>query len=150
MRHADDQTKRLGMSNAMQNRFAIVVIGETDYSRDSGRSEMMLALQAITTALDDAGIAPSEVDGLMTWRVDNTSEAEIAANLGVKDLARFGDINQSGNVRAPLVAAASAAISAGLPTVVWISQRRTARPGPPSRRAQDSSRQCTSGRRLPI
>ena len=133
------------MTSPLQNRVAIVGIGETDYSRDSGRSEMMLALQAIKAALDDAGIAPSEVDGLMTWRVDNTSEAEIAANLGVKDLAWFGDINQAGNVGAALVTHASAAIVAGLANVVVIYRGMNGRSGARYGRGEVTGRRGQGG-----
>jgi len=133
------------VSTALRNRVAIVGVGETDYSRDSGRSEMMLALQAITAALADAGIAPSEVDGLMTWRVDNTSEAEIAANLGVKDLAWFGDINQAGNVGAALVAHASAAIVAGLANVIVIYRGMNGRSGARYGRGEVTGRRGQGG-----
>lgn len=133
------------MSTALRNRVAIAGVGETDYSRESGRSEMMLALQAIRAALDDAGIAPAEVDGLMTWRVDNTSEAEIAANLGVRDLAWFGDINQAGNVGAALVAHASAAIVAGLAHVVVIYRGMNGRSGARYGRGEVTGRRGQGG-----
>ena len=57
------------------NSVAVVGVGETDYSRDSGRSELTLALQAILAALADAGIEPADVDGLMKWWVDTSPEA---------------------------------------------------------------------------
>jgi len=108
---------------------AIVGIGETDYSGESGRSELMLALQAIRAALDDAGIAPHEVDGLMRWAVDTSSEASIADNLGLRDLAWFGEVSQAGNVGAALVASATAAIKAGLAEVVVIYRGVNGRSG---------------------
>ncbi len=111
------------------DRVAVAGIGETDYSRDSGRSELTLSLQAITAALDDAGIDPTEVDGLMTWAVDTSPEAAIAENLGVRDLKWFGQINQAGNVGAALVASASAAIRAGLAEVVVIYRGVNGRSG---------------------
>ena len=114
---------------AAQDQVAIVGIGETDYSRESGRSELTLALQAITAALDDAGIEPHEVDGLMRWAVDTSPEATVASNLGVRDLAWFGDITQAGNVGAALVASASAAIRAGLAEVVVIYRGVNGRSG---------------------
>ncbi|MEX1021584.1 MAG: lipid-transfer protein [Dehalococcoidia bacterium] len=115
--------------NSLRNQVAVVGVGETDYSRESGRSEMVLALQAITAALDDAGIDRSEVDGLMRWSVDTSSEGEIAANLGVRDLAWFGEVNQAGNVGAALVAHAAAAIAAGLAQVVVIYRGVNGRSG---------------------
>ena len=53
------------MTNDLRGKVAIAGVGETDYSRNSGRSELTLALQAIHAALDDAGLTAKDVDGLM-------------------------------------------------------------------------------------
>ncbi|MDA0351066.1 MAG: lipid-transfer protein [Chloroflexi bacterium] len=111
------------------NQVAVVGIGETDYSRESGRSELTLSLQAIAAALEDAGLDGPQVDGLMSWAVDTSSEATVAENLGVRDLKWFGQINQAGNVGAALVASASAAIRAGLAEVVVIYRGVNGRSG---------------------
>ncbi len=116
-------------SMSFSNAVAIAGVGETDYSRDSGRTELALSLQAIQAALDDAGIAAAEVDGLMKWFVDTSSEAEVAVNLGIPDLAWFGEINQAGNVGAPLVAHAAAAIHAGLANTIVIYRGVNGRSG---------------------
>jgi acetyl-CoA acetyltransferase len=112
-----------------QNAVAIAGVGETDYSRNSGRTELQLALEAILAALQDAQIEPHEVDGLMKWYVDTSTEAEIATNLGIRDLAWFGEINQAGNVGAALVAHAAAAIHSGLANVVVIYRGVNGRSG---------------------
>jgi len=114
---------------SFSNAVAIVGVGETDYSRASGRTELALSLQAIRAALDDAGIEPRDVDGLMKWWVDTSTEAEVAANLGIPDLAWWGEVNQAGNVGAPLVAHAAAAIHAGLANVVVIYRGVNGRSG---------------------
>ena len=111
------------------NSVAIVGVGETDYSRESGRTELALSLQAILAALDDAGIEPNEVDGLMKWWVDTSAEADVAANLGIQDLAWWGEINQAGNVGAALVAHAAAAVHAGFAKVVVIYRGVNGRSG---------------------
>ena len=108
---------------------AIAGVGETDYSRNSGRTELALALEAILAALADAGIEPGEVDGLMKWWVDTSLEADVAANLGIPDLAWWGEINQAGNVGAALVAHAAAAIHAGMANVVVIYRGVNGRSG---------------------
>lgn len=69
---------------SFSNSVAIAGVGETDYSRESGRSELTLSLQAIQAALDDANVEPREVDGLMKWYVDTSSEALVASNLGIR------------------------------------------------------------------
>ena len=111
------------------NTVAVAGVGETDYSRASGRTELQLALEAILAALDDAGIAPHDVDGLMKWRVDTSAEADVAANLGIPDLAWWGEINQAGNVGAALVAHAAAGIHAGLANVIVIYRGVNGRSG---------------------
>ena len=108
---------------------AIAGIGETEYSRDSGRSEAVLSLQAIRAALHDAGLEPHDVDGLMRWSVDTTAEGEIAANLGMPELRWFGEISQAGNVGAALVAHAASAIVAGLAEVIVVYRGVTVVPG---------------------
>ena len=111
------------------NSVAIAGIGETQYSRESGRSELRLTLEASLAALDDAGIEPSEVDGIMKWSVDTTAEATVASNLGAKDIAWFGEISQAGNVGAAIVTHAAAAIHAGLANVVLIYRGVNGRSG---------------------
>lgn len=117
------------MHMTMNRQVAVAGIGQTDYSRDSGRSELVLTLQAITAALDDAGLQPSDVDGLMRWSVDTSAEGEVATNLGIPDLAWFGEVSQAGNVGAALVAHAASAIHAGLANVVVIYRGVNGRSG---------------------
>ena len=47
------------MSRSLRNRAAIAGIGQTEFSKASGRSELQLACEAIKAALDDAGLAPA-------------------------------------------------------------------------------------------
>ncbi len=46
---------------------AIVGIGATEFSKDSGRSELRLAAEAVRAALDDAGVRAADVQGLVTF-----------------------------------------------------------------------------------
>jgi acetyl-CoA acetyltransferase len=71
---------------------AIVGIGATDFSKKSGRSELRLAVEAIATALDDAGLSRADVDGMLTYSMDTNPETEVARNFGqdLKFLARMG------------------------------------------------------------
>jgi len=45
---------------------ALVGVGEADHSKASGRTAREIAAQAVGRALEDAGLRPDEVDGLMT------------------------------------------------------------------------------------
>ena len=65
---------------------AIAGIGATEFSKESGRSELRLAVEAVKAALDDAGIAPSEVQGTCTYGADTNPDIDIARSLGFDDL----------------------------------------------------------------
>ena len=113
----------------MDTTVAVAGVGETEYSRDSGRSELRLALEAALTALDDAGIDPSEVDGIMRWSVDSTTEGVLASHLGVSDLAWFGEVNAAGPAAAAVVAHAASAIRSGMANVVLVFRGLNGRSG---------------------
>ena len=84
------------MGNRLKDCAAIVGIGATEFSKDSGRSEVQLATEAIRAALDDAGIEPSEVDGMSVFTMENNPEIQVQRNLG------FGSL-QTSYFFAPLV-----------------------------------------------
>ena len=63
-----------GTDHSFVGRTAIAGIGATEFSKESGRSEIRLAVEAVDLALRDAGIEPSEVDGLDTFSSDTTPE----------------------------------------------------------------------------
>ncbi len=80
----------------LKDKTAIVGIGHTEYSRDSGRSEMSLAVEAIRNAIVDAGLKPSDIDGIAKYTMDNNSEIDIASNLGIPALRFFGEVGYGG------------------------------------------------------
>jgi acetyl-CoA acetyltransferase len=82
--------------NSLRDRACIAGIGHTDYSKDSGRSEMQLACEAIGAALEDAGLAPGDLDGITKFTMDNNDPIEIARNLGLPELRFFAEVAYGG------------------------------------------------------
>src|SRR5260370_36244645 len=76
----------------MSGAAAIAGIGATEFSKDSGRSELRLATEAAAAALADAGLSPSDVAGLVTFSMDNTAEIALARALGARELRVFSHI----------------------------------------------------------
>jgi acetyl-CoA acetyltransferase len=106
------------MSIPFSGAASIVGIGATEFSKESGRSELQLSAEAALAALADAGIAPSEVDGLVTFTMDTSSEIALARELGVGELKFFSRINYGGGAACGTVQQAAMAVATGVADVV--------------------------------
>jgi acetyl-CoA acetyltransferase len=106
------------VSRSLRNRAAICGIGQTEFSKASGRSELQLACEAAKAALDDAGLHPRDVDGLVTFTMDSSEEAEVARNLGIPTLTMFSRVPYGGGAACAVVMHAAMAIATGAAEVV--------------------------------
>ncbi|MEV4597375.1 lipid-transfer protein [Amycolatopsis sp. NPDC049253] len=97
---------------------AIAGIGATEFSKDSGRSELRLAAECVTHALADAGLPASEVDGLVSFTMDGTAEIALARELGIPELKFFSRIHYGGGAAAATVQQAAMAVATGVADVV--------------------------------
>jgi acetyl-CoA acetyltransferase len=101
---------------------AIVGVGATPQGKLPGSSAHLLAAQAFTSALDDAGLDKSDIDGLLTFPGTTSPEAglnylRIGEMLGINP--RYtGSMSLGGATAGVLVQAAAAAINAGMATTV--------------------------------
>ncbi|OWY80010.1 lipid-transfer protein [Rhodococcus sp. BUPNP1] len=97
---------------------AIVGIGATDFSKDSGRSELRLAAEAVRAALDDAGLTPADVDGLVSFTMDTNTEVAVARSVGIPRLKFFSRIHYGGGAACATVQQAAMAVATGVADVV--------------------------------
>jgi acetyl-CoA acetyltransferase len=97
---------------------AITGIGATEFSKKSGRGELRLAAEAVTSALADAGLAPADVDGLVTFTMDSVAEIAVARELGIGELRFFSQVGYGGGAACGTVHHAALAIAAGAAEVV--------------------------------
>ncbi len=97
---------------------ALVGIGATEFSKSSGRSELRLATEAVAAALDDAGLQPEDVDGLVTFSADTNPEIELARSLGMGELTFFSRIHYGGGAACATVQQAAMAVHSGVADVV--------------------------------
>ena len=106
------------MPTTLKNEAAIVGIGQTEFSKNSGRSELQLTAEAIKAALDDCGLKPSDVDGMTTFTLDTTDEIEAARAVGIGDLTFFNRIPHGGGAAIGVVQQAVMAVATGIADVV--------------------------------
>jgi acetyl-CoA acetyltransferase len=93
---------------------AIVGIGATEFSKSSGRSELQLALEACVAACDDAGIEPTQVNGLSTFTMETNPESEIMRGLGIAELTHFSRIHFGGGAPCATIQYAAMAVASGV------------------------------------
>jgi acetyl-CoA acetyltransferase len=108
---------------------AIVGIGQTEFSKDSGRSELQLAAEAVAAALADAGMAPSDVDGMVTFTQDTNDELAVARSVGVPELRWTARTPGGGAGASATVQLAAAAVEAGMADAVVIYRAFNERSG---------------------
>ncbi|MFI1681511.1 lipid-transfer protein [Streptomyces sp. NPDC020607] len=99
-------------------RAAIVGIGATEFSKDSGRSELKLAVEAVGAALEDAGLTAADVDGMVTFTMDTNPEITVAQAAGMGELSFFSRIHYGGGAACATVQQAALAVAAGVAEVV--------------------------------
>ncbi|MEG0445378.1 MAG: lipid-transfer protein [Comamonas sp.] len=103
----------------ISGRTAIAGLGATEFSKNSGRTELRLAMEATLAALADAGIDPKEVDGFSSYTVDKVPDYEIARLLGARNVNFFSQAPHGGGAAcAPILHAAMAVATGVAKTVV--------------------------------
>lgn len=117
------------MPLSLKNEAAIAGIGLTEFSKDSGVSELSLAAQCIKSACDDAGVDPGEIDGLVTYTIDSTDEIEVARAVGAGDLSFFSQINYGGGAAVGTIAQAAMAVATGQASTVVCYRAMNGRSG---------------------
>ena len=111
---------------------AVVGIGQTAFGKLDD-TELSLACQAISAALDDAGIDPSEVDGLASSTMEPAREVEVARNIGMGDITFFSQIGYGGGAACGMVGHAAMAVASGQcnVAVAWRARKRAAKTSRP-------------------
>lgn len=106
------------MADSLGGKAAVAGIGATEFSKDSGRSELRLAVEAVHAALDDAGLTPADVDGLVTFTMDTSPEITVAQAAGIGELSFFSRVHYGGGAACATVQQAALAVACGVADVV--------------------------------
>jgi acetyl-CoA acetyltransferase len=104
--------------NQLGGKASIVGIGATEFSKESGRSEMSLASEAVATAIADAGLKPSDIDGMVTYSTDNNPDVEIARHVGIGSLRHFSRVHYGGGAACGTIVMAAMAVATGVADAV--------------------------------
>ncbi len=122
---------------SLKNKAAIVGIGQTEFSKNSGRSELQLAAEAVRAAILDAGLQPSDVDGTVTFTIDPSDELALMRSVGIQRMRWTSRTPFGGGGSSATIEHAVAAVASGAADVVVVyrafNERSGRRFGQPTR-----------------
>ena len=110
---------------------AIAGIGSTAFTRSSNRSVLALAVEAAANAIQDAGLQPSEIDGIASfgWEGDSVPSHAVASALAIPEARFVFDLNMGGQAPCHLVSIAAMAVASGLARHVVVFRALNGRSG---------------------
>jgi acetyl-CoA acetyltransferase len=104
----------------LTDKYCIVGVGETTYSKNSGKTTRAMGAEAVRNAVRDAGITAADVNGMLSYHGgDSTTGPEVAADVGIR-LDFFMDCSGGGSSTEALVGLAIGAIEVGMCETVAI------------------------------
>jgi acetyl-CoA acetyltransferase len=131
------------MTSASSTTAAIVGIGQTEFSKNSGRSELQLASEAVRAAIEDAGLTPRDIDGTVTFIEDPNGELALMRSVGIEELTWTSRSVFGGGGSASTIEHAFAAVASGMANAVVVyrafNERSGLRYGQPAGRAFSSA-----------
>lgn len=99
---------------SLREKGAITGIGETAYGRGSDKSVFALQMQASLAAIADAGLRPTDIDGIVTYMLSPVVAEDFVTNFGIPDLRFSATTPMGGASCVAAVQCAIAAICAGI------------------------------------
>ncbi len=117
------------MTRGIRDRTAIVGLAQTKFGKGLEDSELSLACQAIAGAIADAGLRPSDVNGLASFTMEEMREVEVARNVGLGDIMFFAQVSYGGGAGCGAVGHAALAVAEGQcdVAIAWRARKRAAR-----------------------
>ena len=105
---------------SLRDKAAITGIGETVYSRMSGKSVIALQLEASLKAIEDAGLSPKDIDGIISFPNSPVVAEDFITNFGIADLRFSATMALGGASCVAAVQCALLAVSSGVCSHVLI------------------------------
>jgi acetyl-CoA acetyltransferase len=98
----------------LRDKYAIIGVGETPYTRGMGRTTRWMATQAVRKAMIDAGIENTEIDAMLSYQAnDSVASTTVAGDLGIR-LNFFMDVMGGGSSTEALIGIAIGILEAGM------------------------------------
>ena len=116
-------------SRTLRRSAAIAGIGETEYTRASPHTAAQLQLEASLRAVADAGLSPTDIDGVIPIGITGLPVEEYIAAFGLRDLRFSALVPHGGASGVGALQLSAAAIAAGVCTTVLVPSGRNVSSG---------------------
>ena len=93
---------------------AVAGIGQTAYAKDMGRTELDLACEAIRATCDDAGLDVAEIDGFVSYHIEQVAEVDLMTALGIGDPRLMARTPSGGGGAASILGLSALAVERGV------------------------------------
>src|SRR5438046_9379400 len=104
----------------LRDKYAIIGVGETTYTRGSGMTTRAIGVWAVKNALEDAGLKAADVDGMLSYQSgDSNFSTFIPGDLGIR-LNFYMNVFGGGSSTEALIGIAIGVIEAGMCKTVVI------------------------------
>jgi acetyl-CoA acetyltransferase len=107
----------------------IAGVGHTEFSKNSGRSELQLAAEAGQAAIADAGMTSRDIDGFVTFTLDSNDELLLMRSLGIPELHFWSRTPHGGAGANTTVQHAALAVASGAAEAVLVYRAFNERSG---------------------
>ena len=109
---------------SLRDKAVVSGVGETVYARESEKSQLELTLEASLNAINDAGLEPNDIDGLIPYAAGGVVAEDFITNFGLPD-CRYSAMTPMGGA-SPVAAlqSASMAVATGVSKHVLIALGR--------------------------
>jgi acetyl-CoA acetyltransferase len=98
----------------LRDKTAIIGIGETRYTRGSGTTPLALQLEASLKAIDDAGLKPTDIDGVIPYGAGAAVAEDFITNFQIPDLRYSATTPMGGASCVAALQSAAMAVSSGI------------------------------------
>lgn len=109
---------------SLREKAAVIGIGETAYSRGSGKTDFQLQVESALIAVKDAGLTPKDIDGIIPCGITAAPAEDLITNFGLPDLRFSGSTPMGGASPIAAVQCAAAMIASGVCDNVLITAGR--------------------------
>ena len=104
----------------LRDQAAISGVGDTAYARDSEKSQLTLVLEASLNAITDAGLAPTDIDGVIPYPSGGLVAEDLITNFGLPDCRYSAQIPMGGASPVAALQSAAMAVATGVAQHVLI------------------------------